>query len=80
MVLFGDLKLNDAVCLTNAVTATILKFVKLFQKALEENVKQDELEKKKALKDAEMEKAAKWINPCTEDFKISGINFSIPTR
>ncbi|PPR88905.1 hypothetical protein GOBAR_AA31791 [Gossypium barbadense] len=40
-------------------TVTILKFVKLFQKALEENVKQDELEKKKALKDAEMEKAAK---------------------
>ncbi|KAB2067872.1 hypothetical protein ES319_A09G258000v1 [Gossypium barbadense] len=53
---FGE---DPARCPFEQVTVTILKFVKLFQKALEENVKQDELEKKKALKDAEMEKAAK---------------------
>ena len=50
----------DAVLL-NAVTATLLNFVRLFRKAHEENVKQAELEKKKAGKEAEMEKA-KGIN------------------
>lgn len=39
------------------MTATLLNFVRLFQKAHEENCKQAELEKKKAEKDAEMEKA-----------------------
>ncbi|PPD95768.1 hypothetical protein GOBAR_DD07203 [Gossypium barbadense] len=43
--------------LVNAVTATLLNFVRLFRKAHEENVKQAELDKKKAEKEAEMEKA-----------------------
>lgn len=45
------------VILINAVTATLLNFVRLFRKAHEENLKQAELEKKKAAKEAEMEKA-----------------------
>jgi len=45
----------------NAVTATLLNFVRLFRKAHEENCKQVELEKKKADKEAEMDKA-KGIN------------------
>lgn len=40
-----------------AVTATLLNFVRLFRKAHEENCKQAELDKKKAEKEAEMEKA-----------------------
>lgn len=44
-----------------AVTATLLNFVRLFKKAHEENLKQAELEKKKAQKEAEMENA-KGIN------------------
>lgn len=44
-----------------AVTATLLNFVRLFKKAHEENCKQAELEKKKAQKEIEMEKA-KGIN------------------
>lgn len=47
--------------LVTAVTATLSNFVKLFRKAHEENVKQAELEKKKAQKEAEMEKA-KGVN------------------
>lgn len=47
--------------LMNAVTATLSNFVKLFRKAHEENCKQAEMEKKKAEKEAEMEKA-KGIN------------------
>uniref|UniRef100_A0A7N0UU72 Formin-like protein n=1 Tax=Kalanchoe fedtschenkoi TaxID=63787 RepID=A0A7N0UU72_KALFE len=43
------------------VTATLINFVRLFKKAHEENIKQAELEKKKAEKEAEMEKA-KGIN------------------
>ncbi|KAJ6977326.1 formin-like protein 20 isoform X2 [Populus alba x Populus x berolinensis] len=39
------------------VTATLLNFVRLFRKAHEENLKQAELERKKAEKEAEMEKA-----------------------
>lgn len=39
------------------VTATLLNFIRLFKKAHEENVKQVELEKKKAAKEAGMEKA-----------------------
>ncbi|KAK4402274.1 Formin-like protein 20 [Sesamum angolense] len=39
------------------VTATLLNFVRLFQKAHEENCKEAELEKKKAQKEAEMENA-----------------------
>ncbi|KAK4767923.1 hypothetical protein SAY87_003064 [Trapa incisa] len=44
------------------VTATLLNFVRLFRKSHEENCKQAELEKKKAAKEAEMEKA-KGVNP-----------------
>ncbi|XP_002873323.2 formin-like protein 20 isoform X1 [Arabidopsis lyrata subsp. lyrata] len=44
-------------CPFEQVTATLLNFIRLFKKAHEENVKQAELEKKKALKEAEMEKA-----------------------
>lgn len=40
-----------------AVTLTLLNFIRLFRKAHDENCKQAELEKKKAEKEAEMEKA-----------------------
>ncbi|OIV97111.1 hypothetical protein TanjilG_10057 [Lupinus angustifolius] len=43
------------------VTATLLNFVRLFRKSHEENIKEAELEKKKAEKEAEMDKA-KGIN------------------
>ncbi|KAJ4908690.1 Formin-like protein [Raphanus sativus] len=43
-------------CPFEQVTATLLNFIRLFKKAHEENIKQEELEKKKAVKDAEMEK------------------------
>ena len=46
---------------SNAVTQTLLNFVRLFRKAHEENYKQAELEKKKAQKEVEMERA-KGIN------------------
>ncbi|XP_021285673.1 formin-like protein 20 [Herrania umbratica] len=55
---FGE---DPARCPFEQVTATLLNFVRLFRKAHEENVKQAELEKKKADKEAEMEKA-KGIN------------------
>jgi len=41
----------------SAVISTLLTFVTTFRKAHEENLKQAELEKKKAEKDAEAEKA-----------------------
>ncbi|KAG2310041.1 hypothetical protein Bca52824_021598 [Brassica carinata] len=44
-------------CPFEQVTATLLNFIRLFKKAHEENIKQEELEKKKAAKEAEMEKA-----------------------
>lgn len=47
--------------LINAVTVTLLNFVRLFKKAHEENCKQAELDKKKSEKEAEMEKA-KGVN------------------
>lgn len=55
---FGE---DPARCPFEQVTATLLNFVRLFRKAHEENCKQVELEKKKAEKEAEMEKA-KGIN------------------
>ncbi|XVF09016.1 hypothetical protein REPUB_Repub07fG0054100 [Reevesia pubescens] len=55
---FGE---DPARCPFEQVTATLLNFVRLFRKAHEENVKQAELEKKKATKEAEMEKS-KGIN------------------
>lgn len=59
---FGILKLILLVSdLLIAVTATLLNFIRLFRKAHEENCKQAELERKKAEKEAEMEKA-KGIN------------------
>ena len=39
------------------VTATLLNFIRLFRKAHDENIKQAEADKKKAEKEAEMEKA-----------------------
>ncbi|PKI72145.1 hypothetical protein CRG98_007464 [Punica granatum] len=48
-------------CPFEQVTATLLNFVRLFRKSHEENCKQAELEKKKAEKEAEMEKA-KGVN------------------
>lgn len=53
-----------------AVTATLLNFIRLFRKAHEENCKQAELEKKKALKEAEMEKA-KGVNLTKKSAKDS---------
>ncbi|XP_022134758.1 formin-like protein 20 [Momordica charantia] len=55
---FGE---DPARCPFEQVTVTLLNFVRLFRKAHEENCKQAELEKKKAVKDAEMENA-KGIN------------------
>nr|VDC85581.1 unnamed protein product [Brassica oleracea] len=43
-------------CPFEQVTATLLNFIRLFKKAHEENIKQEELERKKAAKEAEMEK------------------------
>ncbi|KAL0888360.1 hypothetical protein Bca101_012343 [Brassica carinata] len=51
---FGE---NPKNCTFEQVTATLLSFIRLFKKAHEENIKQVELEKKKATKEAEMEKA-----------------------
>ncbi|XP_039069421.1 formin-like protein 20 isoform X2 [Hibiscus syriacus] len=51
---FGE---DPARCPFEQVTATLLNFVRLFRKAHEENVKQAELDRKKAEKEAEMEKA-----------------------
>lgn len=42
----------------SAAVATLLNFTRMFRKAHEENVKQAEFERKKALKEAELEKAA----------------------
>lgn len=47
--------------LIDAVTATLLNFVRMFGKSHDENCKQAELEKKKAQKEVETEKA-KGIN------------------
>lgn len=58
------------VWLITAVTATLLNFVRLFRKAHEENVKQSELERKKAEKEAEMEKA-KGINLTKKSVKFA---------
>nr|GMC74216.1 formin-like protein 20 isoform X1 [Ipomoea batatas] len=55
---FGE---DPARCPFEQVTATLLNFVRLFKKAHEENLKQAEIEKKKAQKEAEMENA-KGIN------------------
>lgn len=55
---FGE---DPARCPFEQVTAILSNFVKLFRKAHEENCKQAEMEKKKAEKEAEMEKA-KGIN------------------
>lgn len=55
---FGE---DPARCPFEQVTATLLNFVRLFKKAHEENLKQAELERKKAQKEAEMENA-KGIN------------------
>nr|XP_007155281.1 hypothetical protein PHAVU_003G1878000g [Phaseolus vulgaris]ESW27275.1 hypothetical protein PHAVU_003G1878000g [Phaseolus vulgaris] len=55
---FGE---DPARCPFEQVTTTLLNFIRLYRKAHEENCKQAELEKKKAEKEAEMEKA-KGIN------------------
>ncbi|GJV75961.1 formin-like protein 20 [Tanacetum coccineum] len=52
---------DPARCPFEQVTQTLLNFVRLFRKAHEENYKQAELEKKKAQKEMEMEKA-KGVN------------------
>ncbi|KAF5933995.1 hypothetical protein HYC85_030166 [Camellia sinensis] len=51
---FGE---DPARCPFEQVTVTLLNFVRLFRKAHDENCKQAELEKKKAQKEVEMEKA-----------------------
>lgn len=55
---FGE---DPARCPFEQVTATLLNFIRLFRKAHDENCKQAELERKKAEKEAEMDKA-KGIN------------------
>lgn len=47
---------------------TLLNFVRMFRKAHEENCKQAELEKKKAQKEAEIEKA-KGVNLTKKSIK-----------
>ncbi|KAL8217597.1 hypothetical protein R6Q57_020970 [Mikania cordata] len=64
---FGE---DPARCPFEQVTQTLLNFVRLFRKAHEDNYKQAELEKKKAQKEIEMEKA-KGINLTKKDEKIS---------
>ncbi|ESR53901.1 hypothetical protein CICLE_v10024009mg, partial [Citrus x clementina] len=64
---FGE---DPARCPFEQVTATLLNFVRLFRKAHEENVKQSELERKKAEKEAEMEKA-KGINLTKKSVKFA---------
>ncbi|XP_048624870.1 formin-like protein 20 isoform X2 [Brassica napus] len=56
-------------CPFEQVTATLLNFIRLFKKAHEENIKQEELEKKKAAKEAEMEKEK-------EKEKAKGVNLT----
>ncbi|XP_042501284.1 formin-like protein 20 [Macadamia integrifolia] len=55
---FGE---DPARCPFEQVTSTLLNFVRMFRRAHDENCKQDELERKKAQKKAEMEKE-KGIN------------------
>lgn len=62
---FGE---DPARCPFEQVTTTLLNFVRLFRKAHEENLKQAELEKKKAEKEAEMERA-KGINLTKKNMK-----------
>lgn len=50
---------DPARCPFEQVTATLLNFIRMFLKAHDENIKQAELEKKKAEKEAEIEKKAK---------------------
>ncbi|KAK4750756.1 hypothetical protein SAY87_004238 [Trapa incisa] len=57
---------DPAKCPFEQVMATLLNFVKLFRKSHEENVKQAEQDKKKADKDAEVDKA-KGSNPTKMD-------------
>ncbi|PNY07481.1 formin-like protein 20-like, partial [Trifolium pratense] len=64
---FGE---DPARCPCEQVTATLLNFIRLFRKAHEENCKQAELEKKKAEKEAEMEKA-KGVNLTKKSAKDS---------
>ncbi|XP_024637089.1 formin-like protein 20 isoform X2 [Medicago truncatula] len=64
---FGE---NPAQCPCEQVTATLLNFIRLFRKAHEENCKQAELEKKKAEKEAETEKA-KGVNLTKKSAKDS---------
>lgn len=45
------------------MVATLLNFVQLFQRVHEENGKQAELEKKKAQKEADLEKAKECSTP-----------------
>ncbi|XP_031123481.1 formin-like protein 5 isoform X2 [Ipomoea triloba] len=54
-VYFGE---DPARCPFEQAVATLLNFTRMFRKAHEENVKQAEFERKKALKEAELEKAA----------------------
>ncbi|KAI3688790.1 hypothetical protein L2E82_46617 [Cichorium intybus] len=66
---FGE---DPARCPFEQATQTLLNFVRLFRKCHEENIKQAELERKKAEKEVEMEKA-KGINLT----KKAGLNFVI---
>ncbi|CAI8587422.1 unnamed protein product [Vicia faba] len=53
------MKIIEVLQKNESVTATLLNFIRMFLKAHDENIKQAELEKKKAEKEAEMEKKAK---------------------
>jgi formin 2 len=59
---FGE---DPARCPFEQVTTTLLNFVRMFRKAHEENCKQIELEKKKAQKEADMEKSKGHSNTLT---------------
>ncbi|XP_078170852.1 formin-like protein 6 isoform X1 [Carex rostrata] len=70
---FGE---DPARCPFEQVVSTIVNFVKMFIKAHEENCKQLELEKKKALKAAENEK----LKPSTPTKELSNHPFRSPTK
>lgn len=54
----------------------MLNFIRLFKKAHEENIKQAELEKKKAAKEAEMEKEKAAKEAEMEKEKAKGVDLT----
>nr|DAD45247.1 TPA_asm: hypothetical protein HUJ06_003478 [Nelumbo nucifera] len=70
-VYFGE---DPTKCPFEQVVATLLNFVRMFERAHEENIKQSELEKKKALKEAENEKTKNAAQRNSEQLSQARIN------